>query len=314
MIEPRSFRHGRVARIAIAFAWWVLAATTAWAAQGGGTLPGVIDILLLPKVWIAAIFCLVGGVILARARVGRNFRLVWLALAFVTFGILGALPLGRFAEGLSLHPSPVCTITRPFQFVEAGRTIPVLFFTMMGVISVLSIAGNKLFCGWVCPLGAIQEIPQRIPLAKKWRDRLRITLPFGVTNAVRVAVFAVFVMVVFAFGTNIYDRFNPFEFFHWGFGTVAVSAFAVTLVVAVFVFRPFCYIACPIGLYTWLLEHLSLARIRVRADACNQCAACLKLTNCPAVGPTLDGRKSRPDCHACGQCINVCPKDALRFE
>jgi len=316
MDSKRSSAWKVVWKVAVVIAWWLLFAAIVWAEEEAGGEQrkfGFIDVLLLPKIWIGAIFCAVGLVLLMRAKVSRNLRLVWLAVAFVAFGVLGALPVEGLARGMGLHPSPVCAITRPFQFVNAGRPIPVAFFTIVGVISVLSIAGNKLFCGWVCPLGAIQEIPQRIKLPKKVREKIRITLPFKVTNTIRVLIFIAFLPVVFTVGRSIYDYFNPFEFFHWKFGTVAVVSLAVTLVASVFVFRPFCYLACPIGLWTWVLEHFSLVKIRVDKEGCDMCEACLKLTNCPSVAPALEDKKSRPDCHACGQCITACPKNALRF-
>lgn len=316
MVSKRASALRLLGRGATVLAWWLIAATFVWAEEeSGGPRPmGVVDILLLPKVWVGAIFCAVGLVLLVRAWVGRRLRIAWLAVAFLVFGVIGALPLGSFARGMSLHPSPVCAITRPFQFVDAGRSIPIVFFTIVGVISTFSIVGNKLFCGWVCPLGAVQEILQRIRLSKKWRERIRFTLPFRLTNTIRVLVFVVFVAVVFTAGLSIYDYFNPFEFFHWKFGMIAVIAMSATLVAAVFVFRPFCYLACPIGLFTWLLEHVSFAKIRVDQEECNMCEACIKLTNCPSVAPALEGKRSRPDCHACGQCIQVCPKDALHFK
>ncbi len=86
--------------------------------------------------------------------------------AFVAFGVVGALPLGVVSRGMGLHPSPVCTLARPFQFIYNGKAIPLGFFVFLGVITVFSLAGNKLFCGWVCPLGALQEMIQRIPLAR----------------------------------------------------------------------------------------------------------------------------------------------------
>lgn len=305
---------GALTKIVMALMWWFLAVSVVWADQGGGGRKmGVVDILLMPKIWVAVVFCLVALVVLLKTRISNTFRLVWLAVAFFAFAVLAALPLGSFAKGMGLHPSPVCAITRPFQFVDAGRSIPIMFFTVMGVISVLSIGGNKLFCGWVCPLGAAQEIPQRIPLRKKIRKKIRFMLPFRLTNTIRTLLFIVFVPVVFIASKNIYDYFNPFEFFHWGWGTVAIVAFVVTMVASVFIFRPFCHIACPIGLYTWILEHISLTRIRLTKDGCNMCEACVTLTNCPAVQPLLDGKRSKPDCHACGQCITVCPKDALHF-
>jgi polyferredoxin len=87
----------------------------------------------------------------------------------------------------------------------------------------------------------------------------------------------------------------------------------VTVIVALFMFRPFCYLLCPIGLYTWVLEHISLTRMRLKKDDCTMCDVCVKNTNCPAVPAILAEKKSRPDCHACGECMNVCPKNALEW-
>jgi len=271
---------------------------------------GFFDVLALPKVWVGAIFCAAGLMLLVKSKARRNVRLVWLALAFVAFGVLGALPLGAVAAGLGIHPSPVCTFARPFQFIYAGTAIPVTFFVLLGVISVLSLAGNKLFCGWVCPLGALQELVQRIPLGKG----LKKTLPFRVTNTIRALVFVVFVVVVFTTGKAVYDYFNPFEGLHWGLVPIGTTALVVTAIAALFIFRPFCYLACPIGLYTWVLEHIALTKLRLNKEACTDCDICVTKTNCPAVAPILAGKRSRPDCHACGDCMSVCPKNALEWK
>ena len=302
-------------KIVLALAWWLLAAAMVWADQEGGghQRPGVLDILLIPRMWMTVIFSVAALVILMRCRISRRLRLAWLSVVFIVFAVLTALPLGSFARGMGMHPSPVCSITKPFLFAQAGRSIPIVFFVLLGVISVLSIAGNKLFCGWACPLGAAQEIPQRIPMRKKLRDRLHIMLPFRLTNTIRTLGYVAFIVVLLTAGRSIYDYINAFDFFHWGFGSVAVIAFGVTIVASVFIFRPFCHLVCPIGLYTWLLERLSITKIRLNRDGCNMCEACVTLTNCPAVPALLEGRKVTADCHACGQCISVCPKDALRY-
>lgn len=302
-------------KVALALIWWLLAAAVVWADQEGGARhkPGMIDLLLIPRMWMTVLFSLIALVVLMRYRVGRRFRLVWLSVVFIVFAVLTALPLGSFARGMGMHPSPVCSITKPFIFAQAGRSIPIVFFVLLGVISVLSIAGNKLFCGWACPLGAAQEIPQRIAMRKKLREKLHIMLPFRVTNTIRALIYVAFLVLLFTAGRNIFAQLNAFEFFHWGFGTAAVITFAVTMIASVFIFRPFCHLACPIGLYTWLLERLSLTKIRLNREGCNMCEACVTLTNCPAVPALLDGKKVTADCHACGQCVTVCPKDALRY-
>jgi polyferredoxin len=180
----------------------------------------------------------------------------------------------------------------------------------LGVISVFSLAGNKLFCGWVCPLGALQELIQRIPL----RKGLKKTLPFRVTNTIRALVFVVFLVVVFMTGKAVYDYFNPFEGLHWALVPIGTTALVITAILALFIFRPFCYLACPIGLYTWVLEHIALTKLRLNKEACTNCDVCVKKTNCPAVPAILAGKRSRPDCHACGDCMSVCPKNALEWK
>jgi polyferredoxin len=296
--------------LVVLFAFVVVATIARAEGQAGqGKPPGVMDIILLPKVWIGAIFCAVGLALLMTSRARRTMRLVWLGLAFFAFGVLGSLPLGSLARGMGLHPSPVCTITRPFQFLDMGRVVPTAFIVLIGVISVFTLAGNKLFCGWVCPLGALQEAVHRLPLPKKYK----FMFPFRASNALRVLTFVVFLVVVFVAGTSIYDYFNPFEGLHWSFAAIGTTALVVTVIAALFIFRPFCYLLCPVGLYTWVLEHISMTRMRLKKADCTMCNVCVKKTNCPAVAAILAGKRSRPDCHACGECANVCPTKALEW-
>lgn len=288
----------------------LLMTTIVWAGSGGGRRSmGFLDILLLPRVWVSVIFCMIGLGLLMKSWAFRNLRLIFLAVAFFAFGVFPVLPLGNFASGMGLHPSPICSITRPFQFLNAGYQIPVVFLTILAFISVFTIVGNKLFCGWACPIGAIQEIFHRIPLPKK----LKIMLPFRITNSIRTIIFIAFITLVFTIGTSIYDYFNPFHFLHWRFEALAITVMIMTLVAAVFIFRPFCYLICPIGLFTWVLEHFSLVKVKVNKHNCKDCNLCIKKSSCPAVQSILDKRRFRPDCFACGRCIEVCPEDALGF-
>jgi polyferredoxin len=270
---------------------------------------GFFDVLMLPRVWIAASCCAIGLGLLMKSWVHRNLRLTSLAVVFFVFGILPALPLGKFAWGMGMHPSPVCSITKPFLFLNAGMSVPIIFITILAIISVFSILGNKLFCGWACPIGALQELFHQIPLPKK----LKMILPFRITNPIRITIAIAFITFVFAVGISIYDYFNPFHFLHWGFEAMSIAVLLVTLTASVFFFRPFCYLICPIGLFTWGLEQFSLLKVHVNKQDCNDCNLCIKKSSCPAVKSILDERRFRPDCFACGRCMEVCPEKALGF-
>ncbi len=283
--------------------------TVIWASGEGRRSMGIFDVMLLPRVWAGALFCLIGMGLMMKSWVHRKLRLIILGAVFFLFGILPALPLGRFAWGMGLHPSPVCAITKPFMFLNAGGGVPVIFITIMVFIAVFSIIGNKLFCGWACPIGAIQELFNELPLNKKFK----ITLPFRVTNPIRIAIFLAFLALVFASGTDIYGYFNPFHFLHWGFELYTIMVMLIVLTASLFIFRPFCYLICPVGLFTWTLEHFSLAKVKVDNHTCKECNICIKKSHCPAVRSILEGKKTRPDCFSCGRCIGICPEKALRF-
>ncbi len=280
-----------------------------WASGGGKRGMGFFDVILLPRVWVGALFCLAGMGLMMKAWVHRKLRLVILGVVFSLFGILPALPLGNFVPGMGLHPSPVCAVTKPFLFLSAGGGVPVIFITILAFIAVFSIIGNKLFCGWACPIGAIQELFNELPLNKKFK----ITLPFRVTNPIRIAIYLVFLALVLASGTGIYGYFNPFHFLHWRFELYTIMVMLIVLTASLFVFRPFCYLVCPVGLFTWVLEHFSLVKVEVDSHNCKECNICIKRSHCPAVRSILEGMKTRPDCFACGRCISICPEKALRF-
>lgn len=288
----------------------LVSATAVWAQDHeAGNPMGFFDVWLLSRVWVSAIFCLIGLVLLMKMRVSHRLRLLFLPMIFFVFGVLWILPLGWFAWGMGPHPSPLCVTTKPFLFANAGYSVPVVFFAVLAAFAILSVIGNKLFCGWVCPIGALQELCHRIPLPAK----LKVKLPFRATNVIRTALFTAFLAVVIFAGVSIYDYANPFEMLHWSYELGALVALIVTLAAAVFIFRPFCYLICPLGLATWVLEHVAIARVRIDKDACTECDICIEESPCPGVSSILDGRVSRPDCHACGRCIESCPEDALKF-
>ncbi len=109
---------------------------------------------------------------------------------FILFAVLPVFHGVEFFAGLSPHPSPLCAFAKPILFsLQEGRLIfPPVFAGVLAMIALLSIAGNKLFCGWVCPIGALQEIVYLcFPRLKKLR------IPFAAANSVRIGLLVLFV-------------------------------------------------------------------------------------------------------------------------
>jgi polyferredoxin len=270
---------------------------------------GFWQVLAFSRHWMSLIFGLLGFFLLWRVRFSRNLRLATLPVIFFVFSVVAVLPLGTFSQRMDLHPSPVCTVAKPLLFIVAGRTVPAVFGVSLIVVAVLTILGNKLFCGWVCPIGAVQELVHRIPLPKG----LKRKIPFKVTNAIRILIFAFFVLFAFSMSIEIYAYFNPFEALHWSFGAAGLVTLGVVMFAALFVWRPFCYLVCPLGLVTWLLEQFSVYRIRLVGGFCTDCNRCIDESPCLAMPAIVKQKRIRPDCFACGLCLESCAKKGIGY-
>jgi polyferredoxin len=273
--------------------------------MGGGRNTDLTSIwagLLSLKFILGGLAALSGLILLKMIRINRNIRTLLMCAVFMLFGMLVVMH----------QPSPLRAVVDSLTAVFTGGGITSRKATMLIFIGGLSIIGSKLFCGWVCPFGALQEIVNRIP-APIWK---KIKIPFKISNSIRVLPFAISLVMVLITGSDLYTYhgiLNPFELFDWHFELALVVLVGAVLIASIFVYRPFCYLVCPVGLLTWLLEHVSIFRVRLLRERCNDCNKCIRMSPCPSVKAILNGDKLLPDCFACGVCISACPKDALEF-
>lgn len=234
--------------------------------------------------------------VMAMRKVSNLVRIIALIILFFTFGFL-----------VGIHPSPLCALTKSFTRYQMRGFVPAPMVIMMGALVLFTVVGNKIFCGWICPLGCLQEVIFRLSKIKKFK------LPFYITNSFRLSFFGIFLIFVFLFEANIYNLFNPFEFFSQQLNTYTIIVTSIVILASIFYFRPFCQFLCPAGLFTWIFEHVSLFKIHKNEEKCIHCNKCIKESPCEAIESIINDKKIIPDCFPCGECIRSCPEDALSF-
>jgi polyferredoxin len=275
--------------------------------------PSPLD-LFSPRFLVFAGFALTGWLLLRSGRlaqVGCLGRALVLLLCFFLLGGIAGLLVPALQAPLGLHPSPMCAIGRLLQVLVWKHQLAPFLALNLGVITALSLVGRKLFCGWACPLGALQELAYLVPAPLKLP-----ALPFRFTNAVRIYFFAVFLAGLVAFEVYLYGGINAFELLHWDNDYAATTLGLGTLIAASWCyFRPYCHLVCPVGLFTWLLEPFAWQRLRVKEQHCRDCGTCLKHAPCAALDRLVAGERGLlPDCYSCGLCLNSCPRHALHFD
>ncbi|MDF1537150.1 MAG: 4Fe-4S dicluster domain-containing protein [bacterium] len=93
---------------------------------------------------------------------------------------------------------------------------------------------------------------------------------------------------------------------------IALALFLLTA--SLFIYRPWCHLFCPFGLVGWLVEKISIFRIKVNYDSCIACEACSRACPSTVMEAILKREKTIPDCFSCGSCIEVCPSGSVSLD
>lgn len=214
---------------------------------------------------------------------------------------------------------PVYTLSEFIQF----HAVPWL---TLGILAGFGAALGRFFCGWICPMGLLQDLLGRIPAPRMrcpmfLRPLKYVFLVGGVGAAAYWAgkdVLYFFCAYCPAAGLEVAlpDMIVRGDWALDAGRMLRLSALALFLVVAVFNVRWFCKAVCPVGALMALANKVALFSLRLDADKCVHCGKCDQA--CPMDVPVeARGRAGRavsrhPECIACLECRRVCPVDAIR--
>lgn len=212
--------------------------------------------------------------------------------------------------------SPYLIIEALTQQVIAGSFI---VFTLMLFGSVLF---GRLFCGWACPAGGLQEASaiinnRKVTIKKAKNVKYLIWLPW----------ISIISILLFLAKDNL-----RIDFFYQTWYGISVSDpygfiiyFGVIFLVLVLALslgrRGFCHTICWMApfmqLGMWIQRKLFLPHLflQTRPDNCIHCDACTKkcTMSLPVMELVRDGNINDLDCILCLECVDVCPKKIIKL-
>ena len=212
----------------------------------------------------------------------------WVALV-ATF-----LYLGWFDGGfLSVSHITAAISVGPAVFLE---DIPLLLFVVFTVVTTLLV--GRVFCGFLCPFGVLQDILEKV-VPGKFKRELPRALHERLWLVKYVVLAAVLLPALAGSRASIFPFFEPFGtvFFLsssmvlWGIAGAVLTASAI-------VPRFYCRYACPLGAALAVASTVSPFRIR-RVEHCDHCKVCEQACPTGAIeGPRINFR----ECVRCNIC------------
>jgi len=225
-------------------------------------------------------------------------------------GAIGACPLGSLQNALA----------------SSGH---VAGWYVFGLLLLFGITLGRTICGWICPLGLIQDLLHKIPVPKIRKSRitralswlkyvvlgvfvLAIPLMFGLANNIALPAFCKYICPAGTLEGAIALLSSPGnEGMFAQLGILFTRKFVILIIIGlacIFCYRSFCRFLCPLGAIYSLFNRFCLIGVKVDAGKCNHCGACVR--NCE-----MDVRHvGDHECISCGKCMNTCAQGAISIK
>ncbi len=223
-------------------------------------------------------------------------------------GAIGACPLGSIQNAL-------------------GSLDKHIGFYVLGIILLYGMLLGRTICGFLCPLGLIQELLHKIPTPKIKKSRATralsylkyvilivfvaiIPIYYGLFHGLQIPAFCKYICPAGTFEGAMGMLPKNLEWLSM-LGPIFTRKFVIMVILGlacIFCYRAFCRFLCPLGAIYGMFNQLAVIGVKVDAGKCNNCGACVRFCK-------MDVKQvGDHECIYCGQCIGHCNQSALSFK
>ncbi|SDL14974.1 4Fe-4S binding domain-containing protein [Maridesulfovibrio ferrireducens] len=188
--------------------------------------------------------------------------------------------------------------------------------TIFIAVLVMSLILRKGFCGYICPVGFISNLLNRLGLKTKRTITVKGKLEFILLLPKYIAMTFFVYAIFFKMGSREISSFihSGYNFtaeakmlnFFTNLGLIPSISIATIILLSIFIPYFWCRFLCPYGALLGILSKLSPVAVKRDQDLCIDCGKCTKV--CPG-GIQVDTMTTvnSAECVGCTQCIGSCP-------
>lgn len=219
----------------------------------------------------------------------------------------------------------------PFGAVESAwttlttgstlKTVNLFNFAIFSGVATVSILAGRAFCGWLCPLGGLQEF--LADLSRRWSGeknpvrgkqstaRFPTRLPPWADTPARTLKYIILMVILTASLGAVYPPLHELcpvrAVFGFQITTPLLLGVAVTfLLTSLLVERLWCKYLCPLGALLAITNKFSPLHITVDEESCVNCGR--GDAECPMDIEDIPHNTNSAECIRCLECMETCAK------
>ena len=183
---------------------------------------------------------------------------------------------------------------------------PAIVIIGLAALISMPIWGRALFCGWLCPFGALQELLNKFAIRlgikqKKLNEKIDSSLKYG--KYIMLLILGTIFIYSFDLGLQA-SAIEPFKTaitFRFNAPLLALIWVLVLLLFGIFIERAYCRFLCPLGAAAAVLGKVRIFNFLHRRQECGSpCKACNP--TCPTQAIKSDGKINMNECFQCLDC------------